>query len=64
MSNLSLEDLDANLLYGIVNEKLRTEGTGFDEFLLKYDVNKQQFESKMEQAGYYYDLFANQLKPK
>lgn len=64
MAILSLDELDANILYGIVNEKLRLECDSIDDLLLEFEVDKHEFEQKIEQAGFYYDPLINQLKIK
>lgn len=64
MANYPIDQLDVNIMYGIVNEKLRLECDSFDEVLLEYELDKAQFEQKLDDAGFYYDPLANQLRQK
>ena len=64
MANHPIDHLDANILYGIVNEKLRLECDSFDEVVLEYELDKDLVEKKLDDAGFYYDPLVNQLRPK
>lgn len=48
----TLQRLDANILLGIINEKLRLECDGLEELLAV----------RLGQIGYHYDPLSNQFK--
>ncbi|MGI2260086.1 DUF4250 domain-containing protein [Shewanella sp. GXUN23E] len=56
------ERLDAAILLGIVNEKLRLSCP--DKLSLHYELNMsaQELDSKLDQLGYHYDAATNQYK--
>ena len=64
----TLQRLDANILLGIINEKLRLECDGLEELLAYYDMTEDQLATRLQQIGYHYDpimyrIFSyNQLK--
>ncbi|MBL0456739.1 DUF4250 domain-containing protein [Aeromonas enteropelogenes] len=58
----TLQRLDANILLGIINEKLRLECDGLEELLAYYDMSEEQLASRLGQIGYYYDPLTNQFK--
>lgn len=60
----NVEHLDAVILYGIVNEKLRLECHDLDDFLAQFEFNKQHFLLKLEEMNCYYDARVNQLRQK
>lgn len=59
----TLQRLDANILLGIINEKLRLECDGLDELLAYYDMSEAQLTGRLDQIGYHYDPLSNQFKP-
>ncbi|RQM65966.1 DUF4250 domain-containing protein [Aeromonas enteropelogenes] len=58
----TLQRLDANILLGIINEKLRLECDGLEELLAYYDMSEEQLANRLGQIGYYYDPLTNQFK--
>ncbi|HHQ4662468.1 DUF4250 domain-containing protein [Aeromonas veronii] len=58
----TLQRLDANILLGIINEKLRLECDGLEELLVYYDMSEEQLAGRLEQIGYHYDPLSNQFK--
>ena len=54
--------MDANILLGIVNEKLRLECADLGELLLRYDMSQDALNQKMTTNGYQNDEMNNQLK--
>ncbi|WP_033137252.1 DUF4250 domain-containing protein [Aeromonas finlandensis] len=58
----TLQRLDANILLGIINEKLRLECDGLEELLAYYDMREEQLAGRLDQIGYHYDPLSNQFK--
>ncbi|WP_041210324.1 DUF4250 domain-containing protein [Aeromonas jandaei] len=58
----TLQRLDANILLGIINEKLRLECDGLEELLAYYDMSEEQLVVRLGQIGYHYDPLSNQFK--
>ncbi|MBW3760252.1 DUF4250 domain-containing protein [Aeromonas jandaei] len=58
----TLQRLDANILLGIINEKLRLECDGLEELLAYYDMSEEQLAVRLGQIGYHYDPLSNQFK--
>ncbi|CAJ1767432.1 DUF4250 domain-containing protein [Aeromonas veronii] len=58
----TLQRLDANILLGIINEKLRLECDGLEELLAYYDMSEEQLAGRLDQIGYHYDSLSNQFK--
>ncbi|MFQ1939853.1 DUF4250 domain-containing protein [Aeromonas veronii] len=58
----TLQRLDANILLGIINEKLRLECDGLEELLVYYDMSEEQLAGRLDQIGYHYDPLSNQFK--
>ena len=58
----TLQCLDANILLGIINEKLRLECDGLQELLAHYDMSEEQLAGRLDQIGYHYDPLSNQFK--
>ena len=62
MDERTLQRLDANILLGIINEKLRLECDGLEELLAYYDMTEDQLATRLQQIGYHYDPMSNQFK--
>lgn len=60
----NLAHLDSAIIYGIVNERLRLECASLDDLMVQFDLDPQEFHSKIEEMGCYYDPLVNQLRPK
>ena len=58
----TLQRLDAKILLGIINEKLRLECDGLEELLAYYDMSEEQLVGRLDQIGYHYDPLSNQFK--
>ncbi|MFQ1769738.1 DUF4250 domain-containing protein [Aeromonas veronii] len=58
----TLQRLDANILLGIINEKLGLECDGLEELLAYYDMSEEQLAGRLDQIGYHYDPLSNQFK--
>ncbi|SIQ07022.1 DUF4250 domain-containing protein [Aeromonas veronii] len=58
----TLQRLDANILLGIINEKLRLECDGLEELLAYYDMSAELLAGRLDQIGYHYDPLSNQFK--
>ncbi|MGY3914717.1 DUF4250 domain-containing protein [Aeromonas australiensis] len=58
----TLQRLDANILLGIINEKLRLECDGLDELLAYYAMSEEQLAGRLDEIGYHYDPLSNQFK--
>jgi len=58
----TLQRLDANILLGIINEKLRLECDGLEALLAYYDMSEEQLAGRLDQIGYHYDPLSNQFK--
>ena len=58
----TLQRLDANILLGIINEKLRLECDCLEELLAYYDMTEDQLATRLQQIGYHYDPMSNQFK--
>jgi len=54
--------MDANILLGIVNEKLRLECDNLEELLSMYNMGRSELSHKLEEIGYHYDPLTNQFK--
>ena len=53
--------MDANILLGIVNEKLRLECDSLDELLALFNFDRGQLASKLDTIGYHYDPVCNKF---
>ncbi|ALP39984.1 DUF4250 domain-containing protein [Aeromonas schubertii] len=62
MDASQLRLLDANILLGIVNEKLRLECGSLEELLSYYDMNEEVLSRRLREIGYRYDPASNQFK--
>lgn len=58
----TLQRLDANILLGIINEKLRLECDGLEELLAYFDMSEEQLAGRLDKIGYHYDPLSNQFK--
>ena len=54
--------MDANILVGIVNEKLRLECANLDELLALFNFDHDQLALKLNEIGYAYDPVCNQFR--
>ncbi|AMD95567.1 DUF4250 domain-containing protein [Leptotrichia sp. oral taxon 847] len=61
---INFETKDMNLLYSILNLKLRDEFKNLDDLTGYYGKDKIKILKRMEEAGYYYSEDENQFKRK
>nr|WP_202602147.1 MULTISPECIES: DUF4250 domain-containing protein [Photobacterium] len=54
--------MDANIVLGIVNERLRLECDTIDDLSSRYELDQEQLRQKMAALGYRYDPISNQFK--
>nr|WP_284694833.1 DUF4250 domain-containing protein [Photobacterium galatheae] len=54
--------MDANIVLGIVNERLRLECDTIEELSTRYELDQNALREKMESLGYRYDPISNQFK--
>jgi len=56
------QQLDSNMLLGIVNEKLRHSCATLDDLLYEVEIDEHELIDKMDEIGYHYDPLTNQFK--
>lgn len=54
MSLSNIERMDVNLLYSIVNMKLRNDFNDLDDLCLSMDIDRGVLESRLQSAGFCY----------
>lgn len=54
MSLSNIERMDVNLLYSIVNMKLRNDYNDLEDLCLSMDIDRGQLLSRLESAGFCY----------
>lgn len=54
MNLTNIERMDVNLLYSIVNMKLRNDYKGLEDLCLSMDIDRGALESRLESAGFSY----------
>jgi hypothetical protein len=57
-----LLNLDANILLGIANERLRLDCDSLDDLALTWGVSEHSLAQRLEVIGYHYDIVTNQFK--
>lgn len=55
--------MDANILLGIANDKLRHECRNLHSLAMMMDVKEQQLENRLAEIGYHYEQGLNQFRP-
>ncbi|USD64181.1 DUF4250 domain-containing protein [Vibrio sp. SCSIO 43136] len=60
LSNVT--SLDAGILLGIVNEKLRLECNSLEDLVSTYEMDVDSMVGKLDSLGYQYDPLTNQFK--
>ncbi|GAB6262323.1 DUF4250 domain-containing protein [Photobacterium sp. CCB-ST2H9] len=58
----NLLNMDANIVLGIVNERLRLECDTIEELSTRYELDQNALREKMASLGYRYDPISNQFK--
>ncbi|NMP32727.1 DUF4250 domain-containing protein [Thalassotalea sp. M1531] len=56
-------NMDANILLGIANDKLRHECRSLHSLAAMMDVNERQLESRLAEIGFHYEEDLNQFRP-
>ncbi len=56
------ETMDANILLGVINEKLRLECSDLEDLSLYFGISQQGLERKLNTIDYHYDETSNQFK--
>lgn len=56
-------DMDANILLGIANDKLRHECNDLHSLAAMMDVNEQQLKNRLAEINFHYEEALNQFKP-
>ncbi len=56
-------NMDANILLGIANDRLRHECRSLHSLAALMDVQEKQLENKMTEIGYHYEQGLNQFRP-
>ena len=52
---------DPNILLSVINTKLRDEFSSIDELCDTLDVDKEELQNKLKEAGYSYNPATNQF---
>ncbi|GDY25219.1 hypothetical protein AHAT_11090 [Agarivorans sp. Toyoura001] len=55
-------NLEANILLGIVNEKLRLECDSLEDLALTFGLEERSLARRLETIGYHYNAISNQFK--
>lgn len=63
MDLANFKEMDINILYSIVNTRLRDIYPNFDEFCQEEGLNKEEFLSYMKAHGIVYDCATKQMRP-
>ncbi len=58
----NFKEMDVNMLFSIVNMKLRDEFEALEEFCRYYDIEQSEFEKKLEDGGYSYSKQNNKFR--
>ncbi|WP_286232703.1 DUF4250 domain-containing protein [Thalassotalea sediminis] len=56
-------DMDANILLGIANDRLRHECTNLHSLAALMDVKEQQLENRLAEINFHYEAGLNQFMP-
>ena len=56
-------NMDANILVGIANDKLRHECRNLHSLAAMMDVKERQLEDRLAEIGYHYEEGLNQFRP-
>jgi len=56
-------NMDANILLGIANDKLRHECQSLHSLAALMDVKEQQIENRLAEIGFHYEKDLNQFRP-
>ena len=56
-------NMDANILVGIANDRLRHECRNLHSLAAMMDVKEKQLEDRLAEIGYHYEQGLNQFRP-
>lgn len=56
-------NMDANILLGIANDRLRHECKNLHSLAAMMDVEEQQLENRLAEIGFHYEEGLNQFRP-
>jgi hypothetical protein len=56
-------NMEANILLGIANDKLRHECRSLHSLAAMMDVKEQQLQNRLAEIGYHYEEGLNQFRP-
>ncbi|TDT71376.1 uncharacterized protein DUF4250 [Hypnocyclicus thermotrophus] len=51
----NFKTMDINILFSIINMKLRDEFDSLEELVKYYDIDQKELEDKLNEAGYHYE---------
>ncbi|MGB5444208.1 MAG: DUF4250 domain-containing protein [Psychromonas sp.] len=57
-----LLSMDGEIVFGIINERLRIECESLDELTNRYNLDQKALVEKLKSVGYHYDPTRNQFK--
>jgi len=57
-----LLSMDGEIVFGIINERLRIECDSLDELTHRYNLDTEALIEKLKAVGYHYDPKTNQFK--
>jgi len=57
-----LLNMDGEIVFGIINERLRIECDSLDELSHRYNLDTEAIIEKLKSVGYHYDPKTNQFK--
>lgn len=53
---------DPEILYGLINMKLRDSYSSLDDYCADADIDRDELEALLNQAGYFYNEEINQFR--
>lgn len=56
------KDLDPNLLYSLINSKLRNEYTDLDDLVTTWEIDRAELEEHLAEAGFHYHADVHQFR--
>lgn len=56
------KDLDPNLLYSLINSKLRNEYRDLDDLVSTWEIDRAELEAHMAEAGFSYHADVKQFR--
>lgn len=62
MNISNFKSMDINMLFSIVNMKLRDEFESLEELCRYYDIEQVEIEKKLEEGGYSYSKENNKFR--